>query len=365
MLRLIIIFYAYFGILINVQAETEKEVIYDALSNARYFDEAYRIDVPWDGYNTNTLIHTPIPTQFLKSGDLVIRHPLDYSLFIDDQLFYRSVMSDSTVIPAFEILKHANRDTIRLTHSASVLNKENFGVWVLGEDADFAPGVLNMADKRRVDQTVLFLHLLVLLAYVLVRTLSAREFEFYFSGLYIRSPRLSLEKFMGDSLNPLLIFLSALTVSLILIDHIDSLNLLRYQKLNLDFINTNSRFFSFLLVLLTVILYLGVKRTFYFIYMWLKQQQREFSGVWRSYLLSFTNLTFWFFLLYTIPLLLFPNFEIGKFFQIIFFIFAALNAVGGIMVYSNFRIKADLITISGILAIDIFPIILLVQLLTF
>jgi hypothetical protein len=362
--RFYLILIVCFGFFINVQAE-KKEFIYDAIPDAEYYDESFGILVPWDGYNTTTNIVTPIPSGLLRLGDLEIYHPENYSLFIDEKLYYRSESEDSLILKGSEILRYSKRDTVWLTHKAGVMNRDLIGVRVSREDSDYAPAVFKSAETHRKSQMKIFLYLLLLLAFVLVRTMSAREFDFYFSGMYIRSPRLSLEKFMGDSLNPFLIFLSTVTISLILLEHIDSLDLLKYQKINFDLLNTNSVIFSFLLVLTSVIVYLLIKRTMYLIFMWLREEQREFSGVWRSYLLSFTNLTFWFFLLYSIPLLLFPNFDFGKFFQIIFFIFAALNAVGGIMVYSNFRIKADLIIISGILAIDIFPIILLVQLLTF
>ncbi len=346
-------------------SDPANKVIEDLIFQSELLDEAKGIRIPWNGGNTSSAILTKIYPSLSDDLTLNIVHPKNYSLFLNGVLIYRNKKADSLQVGLKDLKAKTTFLKLDLQHKAENLNAGNLKV-LITKTSEIKENQIFRTEKREGNNStlkIIFLCLFFILA--LIRVLSKREFDFYFSGTFLKSPRLTLEKFLGDSINPFLLFLSILFLVMVLNSFVYNFDHFEYDYSKYFGFDPDNEIFKMGLFVILIIVFLFLKRTLYLLYSWMRQETRNFSALWRTYLLSFSNLSFWYFLLCSIPLLLLSNLEFGNYFQFLFFIFAALNAIGGIMTHLNFNLKADLLTISGILAIDVFPIILLVHLLTF
>lgn len=347
----------------NVEARTD--LIEDLSEEILVLNED-SIYLPWDGNRTKDDLYLKytIPD---KNAFLKIEHNHGISLFIENQLYYHKEGLETIEIDSRNILAISDAKTVQLViHPISEINKDEIriGIFEVNQLEGSSPLEHNelIADNSNFPPG-LFLFLFFVLG--LVKFNLKREFDFYFSGQFLSSPRLTLEKFLGDSLNPFLLILSILLSSIFIAPHIEyNLNFLE-SSIDSQGLMEYGGLFHVLYTFMAITGFLLFKRTAYWLYTWLIKEGRLFSSIWRNCLLVFCNLSFWFFIIYGLALMLFPNLEFDRLFKILFFIFAALNAIGGITIYSNLRMKIDMIAISGILAVEIFPILLLIQLLTF
>lgn len=361
---LVLVLFLFLAASVKVNA-SQYNTIEDLVFKSEKIDKSSGIRVPWNSANTSSSIFTKLDTAW--SGSLIINivHPKNYSLFLNKILIYRAKAPDSIQFTLEELRKIGRIKQLELEHFSDLLNSGNLKARLIKKTDSIESSIIDKKERIIHKPYLESIFLGFFFALAMVRILSKREFDFYFSGNFLRSPRLTIEKFLGDSINPLLLLLAILVLAVLLNTFIYDFDYFNYEFRTFFGLRINNNWIKTGLLSFLIVLYLFLKRSFYLFYLWIRQETRNFSSLWRTYLLSFSNLSFWYFLLCSIPLLLLSNLELGNYFQILFFIFAALNAVGGIMTYLNFNIKADLLTISGILAIDVFPIILLVHLLTF
>ncbi len=336
------------------------------LENSQYFDDEYQMFVPWNGQNSNSVLLTVIDLGKVETGHLFIKHPPLYALFADSILIYRNRVASELTFEIDNLKKKFGNRRVQLIHDAEYFNRANLKVELRKQSVYSKNDLLYAKEKANNEIHLSVMITLILFLIVgLIKALLPREFDFYFSGVFLTSPRLTIDKFLGDSINPFLLLLAAVFVSLILLTHIIDIRYFSFSDERLLGFRIDSTVMQFILVLIATAAFLIFKRFAYLIFFWLKQEMKDFSSLWRTYLLSFSNLCFWYFIIFSVPTLLLPNFEFGNFFQILFFIFAALNAVGGIMVYTNFKLNMSLFTIAGLFVADILPVILIVHFLTF
>lgn len=321
--------------------------------------------IPWDGNSTSYALVNKLDNK-QRNRIIEIIHPENYSLFIDQKLVYQAIEKDTLRLSLDSILYLKDKKSLIFRHEAELFKPENFNITLIPEktnpDVEYFSTESIPIYKKSIDSNVflLFFFLIAIIKFGL-----SREFEFYFSGNFFQTPKLILDKFLGDSISPLLLFFAVLLFGIILFPYSGLERILEITGIAENSNDLIYRLFGILLSVISVISFLVFKRFSYWFFLWVKNDLKNLSGLWRNYLLTFTNLSFWFFLIFSITSFVLPNLDFSKLFQILFFIFAALNAVLGIMAYSFLKIRFDLITLSAVLAIEIFPIVLLIQFLTF